>query len=73
MTNVALYARYSADCQNAGSIEDQFRICRDHAAREKWKVAGTYQDPAISESSMILRPDAENGHRTAVNERRTEV
>jgi resolvase-like protein len=56
MTNVALYARYSADCQNAASIEDQFRICRDHAAREKWKVAGTYHDPAISETSMILRP-----------------
>ncbi len=52
----ALYARYSSDQQRAASIEDQFRICRERAAREGWKVAGAYRDSAISGDSMILRP-----------------
>ncbi len=56
MTKVALYARYSSDNQSVASIEDQFRICREHAAREKWKVVGTYHDAAISGASVILRP-----------------
>jgi site-specific DNA recombinase len=56
MTRVALYARYSNDNQSAASIEDQFRICREHAAREGWKIVGTYHDAAISGASMILRP-----------------
>jgi hypothetical protein len=41
MTRVALYARYSTDNQSVASIEDQVRICREHAVREKWKVIGT--------------------------------
>jgi site-specific DNA recombinase len=56
MTRVALYARYSDDNQRAASIADQFRICREHAARERWEVVGVYDDPAISGASMILRP-----------------
>ncbi len=56
MTRVALYARYSDDKQSAASIEDQFRICREHAAREKWEIVSTYHDPAISGASVILRP-----------------
>ena len=52
----ALYARYSSDQQRAASIEDQFRICRERAEREGWKIAGTYRDSAISGDSMILRP-----------------
>ena len=40
MTRVALYARYSSDNQREASIEDQFRICREQAKREKWKVVG---------------------------------
>ena len=48
MTRVALYAGYSSDNQSVSSIDDQFRICRDQAMREKWKVAGTYKDAAIS-------------------------
>ena len=56
MTRVALYARYSSDHQREASIEDQFRICREHARREKWKVVGTYKDAGISGASMILRP-----------------
>jgi DNA invertase Pin-like site-specific DNA recombinase len=56
MTRVALYARYSSDNQSERSIEDQFRLCREHAGRERWKITGTYHDAAISGASMILRP-----------------
>ncbi len=52
----ALYARSSSDQQRAASIEDQFRICREHAAREGWKIAGAYRDAAVSGDSVILRP-----------------
>jgi len=56
MTRTALYARYSSDQQNAASIEDQFRLCRDHARRERWETVGSYEDAAISGASTILRP-----------------
>lgn len=56
MTRVALYARYSSDNQRDASIEDQLRICREQARREKWKVVGVYKDAGISGASMILRP-----------------
>ena len=56
MIRAALYARYSTDLQSAASIEDQFRICRDHAERAGWTVVDTYRDAAISGDSMILRP-----------------
>jgi len=56
MTTVALYARYSSDTQSPASIEDQFRVCRDLAARDGWSVAACYHDAAISGASMILRP-----------------
>ena len=56
MTRVALYARYSSDNQSVASIEDQFRICREHAEREQWKVVGAYRDAAMSGASVILRP-----------------
>ena len=56
MARIALYARYSSDTQSTSSIDDQFRVCRDQAAREKWKVAGTYKDAAISGASVTLRP-----------------
>ena len=52
----ALYTRYSSDQQRAASIEDQFRVCRERAAREGWKIAGAYKDSAVSGASMILRP-----------------
>ena len=56
MIRAALYARYSSDLQRESSIEDQFRICKDHAEKAGWSVAGTYQDAAISGDSVILRP-----------------
>ncbi|CAN7638896.1 recombinase family protein [Mesorhizobium sp. LjNodule214] len=56
MTRIALYARYSSESQRDSSIEDQFRICREQAKREGWKVVSCYKDAGISGSSMILRP-----------------
>ncbi|MFC3061665.1 recombinase family protein [Paenirhodobacter populi] len=56
MTRAALYARYSDDKQNEASIEDQFRLCREHAGRERWQIVGSYEDAAISGASTILRP-----------------
>ncbi len=56
MTRAALYARYSSDLQSAASIDDQFRVCREHAERSGWTVAGGYRDAAASGASMILRP-----------------
>lgn len=41
--------------QSASSISDQFRICRDHAARLGWTIIEEYADHAISGSSM-MRP-----------------
>ncbi|SFU18877.1 recombinase family protein [Mesorhizobium sp. YR577] len=56
MTRAVLYARYSSDNQREASIEDQFRLCEEHAEREGWRIGGRYFDAAISGSSMILRP-----------------
>jgi site-specific DNA recombinase len=56
MTSVALYARYSSDNQSEASIEDQFRLCRERAAQERWETVGSYEDAAISGASTILRP-----------------
>src|ERR1700674_2584110 len=60
MPNVALYARYSTDNQSVVSIEEQVRICREHAGRERWQVVDTYHDAAISGASVILRPGVQS-------------
>src|SRR5260370_634206 len=60
MLKVALYARYSTDHQSVASIEDQFRICREHAGKERWQVVDTYHDAAISGASVILRPGVQS-------------
>jgi site-specific DNA recombinase len=60
MPKVALYARYSTDNQSVVSIEDQFRICREHAGREDWQVVDTYHDAAISGASVILGPGVQS-------------
>src|SRR5258708_12138496 len=65
MPKVALYARYSTDNQSVASIEDQFRICREHAGREGWQVIDTYHDAAISGASVILRPGVQSRLQTA--------
>ena len=56
MIRAALYARYSSDLQSAASIDDQFRVCREHVERSGWTIAGGYRDAAASGASMILRP-----------------
>ena len=60
MPKVAIYARYSTDNQNVVSIEDQFRICREQAGRERWQIVDTYHDAAISGASVILRPGVQS-------------
>jgi site-specific DNA recombinase len=67
MKKVAIYARYSTDLQNARSIDDQIRICRERAEREGWKIFECYTDHAISGASMMraglqqMLQDARNG------------
>ncbi|MGH6738608.1 MAG: recombinase family protein, partial [Bradyrhizobium sp.] len=56
MLKAVIYARYCSDNQRVASIEDQFRVCREHAGRERWQIIDTYQDAAISGASVILRP-----------------
>jgi DNA invertase Pin-like site-specific DNA recombinase len=51
----AIYARYSTDLQSAASIEDQTRLCEEHAQREGWDVIRCYADHGISGVSM-MRP-----------------
>jgi DNA invertase Pin-like site-specific DNA recombinase len=53
MKRVALYARYSSDHQRDASIEDQLRLCREHADRQGWEVVDSYSDRAISGASLI--------------------
>ncbi|GAA4488882.1 recombinase family protein [Gluconacetobacter asukensis] len=56
MTRVALYARYSSDHQRDASIEDQLRLCREHATKQGWSIVDSYTDRAISGASLLLRP-----------------
>ena len=48
MTRVALYARYSTDNQPRPRSKTKFRICREEAKREKWKIVGAYRNAGIS-------------------------
>jgi site-specific DNA recombinase len=52
---VAIYARYSSENQRDASIADQFRICREFAQRQGWKIEREYSDHAMSGASL-LRP-----------------
>ena len=52
----AIYARYSTDKQDAGSISDQFRVCEERAGRERWEVTNRYIDEAISGAAIGNRP-----------------
>jgi site-specific DNA recombinase len=55
---LAIYARYSSDQQNERSIDDQVRLCRDHAARLGGDVVGIYADYALSGDVLRNRPQA---------------
>ena len=69
---VALYARYSSDLQSDHSIEDQVRLCTEHAAKNGWRVVECYSDAGLSGASL-MRPgiqalirDANDGRFTIV-------
>ena len=69
---VALYARYSSDLQSDHSIEDQVRLCTEHAAKNGWSVVECYSDAGLSGASL-MRPgiqalirDANDGRFTIV-------
>ena len=53
---VALYARYSDDKQNPGSIADQLAICTRHAQARGWTIVATFTDAAISAAHTANRP-----------------
>lgn len=48
MTTAAIYARYSTDKQDARSIDDQLRRCREHAERLGLEVIAEFHDAATS-------------------------
>jgi site-specific DNA recombinase len=50
-----IYARYSTDLQNAASIDDQVRLCREHIERDGHEVVQVYSDRAIS-GATLMRP-----------------
>ena len=48
-----IYARYSSEQQNEASIEDQVRVCREHAERQGWSIIKTYTDSATSGATSL--------------------
>lgn len=56
---VAVYARYSSEHQNERSIDDQVRLCREHAERLGWHVVEVFADYAISGAHLRSRPQAQ--------------
>ena len=48
MTRVALYARYSTENQSVASIEDQFRICREHGRGSDGRSSAPIMTPHCS-------------------------
>jgi site-specific DNA recombinase len=55
MTRAVIYARFSSDLQNPRSIEDQFRLARELAARRGFGVVAEFSDAAAS-GRTIHRP-----------------
>lgn len=50
------YSRFSTDRQDAGSIDDQERLCLEFAQAHGWSVIERYADEGISGASMGNRP-----------------
>ena len=48
----AVYARFSSDNQRDASIEDQFRVCGDHATKAGFEITERYSDYAVSGASL---------------------
>lgn len=56
---LAIYARYSDDTQDPRSIDDQVRLCREHAERAGLgAVIGVYADYALTGAALRTRPEA---------------
>jgi site-specific DNA recombinase len=55
MTRAAIYARFSDVLQRDRSIEDQIALCREIAARDNMTVVATFDDRALSGSSIANR------------------
>jgi site-specific DNA recombinase len=56
MKTAVIYARFSTDLQNDRSIADQVALCRSYAARHGYTVTATYEDRALSGTSLRNRP-----------------
>ena len=54
---VAIFARYSSELQNQRSIDDQVRLCREHAAGLGAEITGIYADYAFG-TTLKTRPEA---------------
>lgn len=50
-----IYARFSTDLQNERSVDDQIALCRDYAAKQGYRIAGTYADKARSGATIFGR------------------
>jgi len=50
-----IYARFSTDLQNAASIEDQVRVCRERIEHDGHGLVRVYEDRAIS-GATLARP-----------------
>lgn len=48
----AIYARYSTERQDARSLDDQVRRCREYALRTGIEVVGSYEDAATSGATL---------------------
>jgi DNA invertase Pin-like site-specific DNA recombinase len=51
-----IYARFSTENQSETSISDQFRVCREYAARAGWAVVLESRDEGISGAALGNRP-----------------
>jgi len=47
-----IYARFSTDLQNAASIDDQVRVCRERIGIDGHALVRVYEDRAISGTSL---------------------
>ncbi len=54
----AIYARYSSEHQHERSIDDQVRLCREHAHRLNADITDVYADYALSGTHLKSRPEA---------------
>ena len=53
MIRPVLYARYFSDNQRDALIEDQLRLCREHAEKQGWLIVESYADHANSGANLF--------------------